>query len=205
MYGDQRVDGTSAFIFKTDKTGNVRATQQWGAFTKPLLPWKTISITYFCVCVEGGGWGWVHERGRVLPELSSKPPQAPYCLRPLSLHHICRHYVINGTIVAKKSLNIKCVFWFSLQLLFETFLILRRIQRDVINVTTSSCYFCRILMKLEFYRQISEKVPNIKFNQNPWSGSRVVPCGQTDGRMNMTKLIVAIHNFANAPKNAPEI
>jgi hypothetical protein len=40
----------------------------------------------------------------------------------------------------KKVLNIKCVFWFSLQLLSETFLILRRIQRDIIiNVHRSSC------------------------------------------------------------------
>jgi len=37
-------------------------------------------------------------------------------------------------------LNIKCVFWFSLQLLSETFLILRRIQRDVIiTAHMSSC------------------------------------------------------------------
>jgi hypothetical protein len=39
----------------------------------------------------------------------------PYChLRPLWLHHIFRHYHINGTIFGKKLLNIKCVFWFSL-------------------------------------------------------------------------------------------
>jgi len=30
---------------------------------------------------------------------------------------------------------------------------------------------------------------------------RVVPCGQTDGRKDMTKLIVAFRNFVNAPKN----
>ena len=52
-------------------------------------------------------------------------------------------------------------------------------------------------MKLEFSRQIFEKVSNIKFHQNPSSGSRVVPCGRTD----MTKLIVAFRNFANVPKN----
>jgi hypothetical protein len=52
-------------------------------------------------------------------------------------------------------------------------------------------------MKLEFSQQIFEKSPNIKFNQNPSSGSRVVPCGQTD----MTKLNVAIRNFVNVPKN----
>jgi hypothetical protein len=54
-------------------------------------------------------------------------------------------------------------------------------------------------MKLEFSRQIFEKFSNIKFHENPSSGSRV-PCGRPDGRQDMT-LIVAFHNFANAPKN----
>jgi hypothetical protein len=34
----------------------------------------------------------------------------------------------------------------------------------------------------EFSRQIFEKYPNIELNGNLSSGSRVVPCGQTDGR-----------------------
>ena len=38
---------------------------------------------------------------------------------------------------------------------------------------------------------------NIKFYENSSRGSWVVPCGQTD----MTKLIVAFCNFANAPKS----
>ena len=54
-------------------------------------------------------------------------------------------------------------------------------------------------MKLEFSRQIFEKSSDIKFDENPSSGSRVVPCGQTDGRTDMTKLIVAFRNSANAP------
>jgi hypothetical protein len=33
---------------------------------------------------------------------------------------------------------------------------------------------------LEFSRQILEKSTNIKFHENPSSGSRVVPCGRTD-------------------------
>ena len=35
-------------------------------------------------------------------------------------------------------------------------------------------------MKLEFTRQIFEKYSNIKFNENPSSRSRVVPCWRTD-------------------------
>jgi hypothetical protein len=56
-------------------------------------------------------------------------------------------------------------------------------------------------MKLEFSRQVFEKKKssNIKFNQNPSSESRVVPCGRTDGRTDI-KLKVASRNFANAPK-----
>ena len=47
----------------------------------------------------------------------------------------------------KKLLSIKCVFWFPLQLLFDTFLILRRIRRDiVINVKTSSCKMSVIII-----------------------------------------------------------
>jgi hypothetical protein len=41
---------------------------------------------------------------------------------------------------------------------------------------------CRILMKLEFSRQIFEISSNIKFHQNPSSGSRVVVQRRTDGR-----------------------
>ena len=76
------------------------------------------------------------------------------------------------------------MFWFSLQLLSETFLILRRIQRDIITMYIGLYvkyrYCCQILMKLEFSRQIFEKYSNIKFHENPYSGNRVVPCGQTD-------------------------
>jgi len=53
-------------------------------------------------------------------------------------------------------------------------------------------------MNLECSREIFEKHSNIKFNENPSSGSRVVSCGQTD----MMKLTVAFLNFANSPKYA---
>jgi hypothetical protein len=41
----------------------------------------------------------------------------------------------------------------------------------------------------------------MKLNENPSSGSRIVPCVQTGGRTDLTKLIVAYRNFANALKN----
>jgi hypothetical protein len=56
-------------------------------------------------------------------------------------------------------------------------------------------------MQLEFSPQIFEKSYSIKFHENPSSGSRVVPCGQTD----MTQLTVAFCNFANAPKDLRDV
>jgi hypothetical protein len=45
-------------------------------------------------------------------------------------------------------LNIKRVFWFSLQLSKETFLILNRNERDVVvDVQRSSCKVCAILVR----------------------------------------------------------
>jgi hypothetical protein len=45
----------------------------------------------------------------------------------------------------------------------------------------STTYSYSILIKLEFYIQVFEKYSNIRFHENPSSGSRVVPCGQADG------------------------
>ena len=76
-----------------------------------------------------------------VPLLARHATRVPYCdvtCGP-SGSTIFLDYLTNGTIFGKKSLNIEYVFWFSLQLLFETFLILRINQRDVvINVKTSS-------------------------------------------------------------------
>ena len=41
-----------------------------------------------------------------------------------------------------------------------------------------------------------EKYSNIKFYGNQSLGGRVVPGGRTDGRSGMTKLTVALRNFA---------
>jgi hypothetical protein len=53
-----------------------------------------------------------------------------------------------------------------------------------------------------FSQRIFEKHSNIKFHENPSSGSRVKPCGRSDWQTDMTKVMVAFRNFANAPKRA---
>jgi hypothetical protein len=55
-------------------------------------------------------------------------------------------------------------------------------------------------MNLEVSQQMFENYINIKFHENPSSGSQVVSCGQTGERADMTKLIDALLNFANAPE-----
>ena len=64
---------------------------------------------------------------------------APYChLWSAPLYNIFPHYVKKRKDFRKrKLLNTKCVFWFSLQLLPETFLILSRIERDMIKICIS--------------------------------------------------------------------
>jgi len=55
-------------------------------------------------------------------------------------------------------------------------------------------------MKLEFSRQIIEKFSHNLFYENPSSGTRVVPCGQTDRQTDMTKLKIAFRNFSKGAK-----
>jgi hypothetical protein len=64
----------------------------------------------------------------------------------------------------------------------------------------SARYSCQILIKIGLSQQIFEQYSDTKFNLNPSSGSRVIPYVQMGGRTDMTKLIVAFRNFANAPK-----
>jgi hypothetical protein len=110
----------------------------------------------------------------------------------------------------KNLLNTKCVFWFSLRLLSETFVILRRNERDIIiNIYWSSLMYPLFLSDFNetwvFWTDFRKKYSNTKFHENLSSGSRVVPCGRTEKwtgwQTGMTKLIVAFRNFANARKS----
>ena len=62
-------------------------------------------------------------------------------------------------------------------------------------------YSSQILMKHEFSGQIFDKYSNVTFNADPSSGSRVVPCGPTEGKTDITKPVIAFRNFANTAQN----
>ena len=88
------------------------------------------------------------------------------------------------------------------EFLSETFLILRRIQRDII-INVNLRVKCPLLLSdfnetwisSTYFRK--KRSSGIKFNENLFCGSRVVPCGQTG----MAKLIVTFRSVANAPEN----
>jgi len=57
-------------------------------------------------------------------------------------------------------------------------------------------------MKLQLPGRIFEKYSNIKFHGHPSTGGRVVLRGRTERQTaDITKLILAFRNSANAPKN----
>jgi hypothetical protein len=87
---------------------------------------------------------------------------------------------------ARSAKHYVCVLILSTKL-SETFLVLIRMERGIVNVLNvrgSSCklslFSYQILKNLEFSRQIFAKFSNIKFHEDPCSGSRAVPCARTD-------------------------
>ena len=63
----------------------------------------------------------------------------------------------------------------------------------------NALYSSSILMRFELSRQSFIKCSNIKFQENPSSGSRVVPCGQTDRYVEAN---IDFLNFTNAAKKS---
>jgi hypothetical protein len=115
----------------------------------------------------------------------------------------------------KKLLNLKCVFWFSLKILSETFPILRRIQRDIninVRVYRSSCKVPVILFRFNETWIFSTDIRKILKYKN---FLKICPVGtelfhadrerereRESRQTDMTKLIVAFRNFANSPKSS---
>jgi len=106
---------------------------------------------------------------------------------------------------------IRFVFWFSLQRLCETFLVVRgtegeMIQKMYIPMHRKYRYSCHILMKLEFSRQILKNSQTSSFMKIHKTGAELFHAGgRTDRRTDMTKLTVSFRNFANGPKNPVRI
>jgi hypothetical protein len=100
-------------------------------------------------------------------------------------------------------LNIKCVFWVSLQTLFETFHILRRTERDIIkNIYWSSrkvpVISARFWQNLNFLKRFSKNTSIPNFMKICLVRAEFF---HADGRhTDMMRLMVAFHNFANMHK-----
>jgi hypothetical protein len=97
------------------------------------------------------------------------------------------------------------IFLFSLQLLSETFLTIRRNEHDMIKKVYIGVLVQYAVILSDFnetwiYRQIFKKILKYKISWKSfqWEQSCSV---RTDRRTDMTKLIVALRNFAKAPKN----
>jgi hypothetical protein len=54
-----------------------------------------------------------------------------------------------------------------------------------------------------FIDRYSKNNSHSTLRENPSSGSRIVPCGRTDGQKDMTKLVVVSRSFSNTPKSVP--
>jgi len=131
-------------------------------------------------------------------QLASKSPE-----HQIWLYHIFPHHH-KHMICGKKVLNIKYVFWFCLQLLLETFLILRRIQQDIIiHLHRSSCkvpvilsYFNqKWIFSMNFKKSLEYQISLKSVQWDPNCSMQI------DGWADMTKLMATFHNSANKSKN----
>jgi hypothetical protein len=129
----------------------------------------------------------------------------PCHLRPVRLYHIFPHYKHKQHDFRIKFTEHKMCFDFSLQFFLEHFSFYDKfseiLSQMYIDLHIKYPLSLPDVNETWFFPKEFRRVANIKFQQNPFSGSRVVPYGRTDRRTGMTKLIVAIRNFANAPTN----
>ena len=171
--------------------------QQWGTLTKPLLLWKSNKY-YILLCVGVRACAFVGVGAQALAcackkcsltDLACNAPE--YC-----------HLRLSGSTTFFDTILQTARFK-----TFETFLVPRRIQKDIV-LMWKRLHVKYPLLVSDFNKTwifstdfLKKKAQTSKFHQNPSSGSRV-RCGWTNGqtkeRTGMTKLIVAFHNFANA-------
>jgi hypothetical protein len=110
---------------------------------------------------------------------------------PVRFYCIFPHYFINGTIFEKQNLfNNKKMCILISTIFSETFVILRRMQLDIIvnvkrplhlaSVILVTVTNATILIKIEHHRQIFQESTNIIFHENSSIGRRVASCEYTN-------------------------
>jgi hypothetical protein len=159
-----------------------------------LLPWKSNKYCIFWVCVYSLSYPAYKAYVLYYIVISGLRGSTKFCTLSHERHDFLRKGIVHNI----------CIFY--LQLMSETFFIVRIILRDIIIKCTfvftySTCYSCQISMKLDFPWQVFEK--SSKFHADPSSARRIVPCGQMDRQTAMTKLRDTLCNFANMPEIKP--
>jgi hypothetical protein len=121
----------------------------------------------------------------------------------LWLHCIFPHYLINVTIFGERKVIER-------KMCFDFLYICLNISHSKKNLARY-CHKCKkssgkvpvnfvgFWWIFNFLDRFSKKTLNIKFHENPSSGSRVIPCGRTDGHDEANS---RLSHFLNAPKNA---
>jgi hypothetical protein len=155
---------------------------------QPLLLWKSSEYytTWVCVFVALG----IHAMRMRHIDLSPATFYSfPHCL-------------INGTIFENKFLNTNCVYWFSLQFLSETFLILRRNERDIIKMYISLHVkyplFVTDFNKTWIFRTDFRKLLKYKIS---WKSVKWEPSCSMRTYRQTDRHDEALRNLANAPNN----
>ena len=173
------------------KTGNVHTCNKEECSYNYCCCGKAISIQYYSVCLY---------LCLIYPACKVHVPyqintRDPFCF-PI-FFHIISHMV---HVSEKTLLNTKCKLWFSLQLLLVTFLILRKMQQDIIiNICGSTCtHFVRFHSNMSFLNRLSKNPPLpdlIKIHPAEAKLFHVVR------QTYMKKLTVTFHDTVNIRKN----